>query len=64
MFFFCVHNSLDGDDGPDSSTNTFSVIPSKQLSEYDDFMIKIKVNAISEVWEPVEVFNVLLFLSI
>nr|KAJ0194073.1 hypothetical protein LSAT_V11C800408370 [Lactuca sativa] len=48
------NKSLDGDDGPDSSTNTFSVIPSKQLSEYDDFMIKIKVNAISEVWEPVE----------
>ncbi|CAI9302591.1 unnamed protein product [Lactuca saligna] len=48
------NKSLDGDDGPDSSTNTFSVIPSKQLSEYDDFMIKNKVNAISEVWEPVE----------
>ncbi|CAH1423129.1 unnamed protein product [Lactuca virosa] len=48
------NKSLDGDDVPDSSTNTFSVIPSKQLSEYDDFMIKNKLNAISEVWEPVE----------
>nr|KAJ0190204.1 hypothetical protein LSAT_V11C800413510 [Lactuca sativa] len=51
------NKSLDGDDGPYSSTNTFSVIPSNQHSEYDDFMIKNKLNAISEVWEPVEIFD-------
>ncbi|XP_023755612.1 uncharacterized protein LOC111904067 [Lactuca sativa] len=48
---------LDGDDRPDSSTNTFSVIPSNQLSEYDDFMVKNKLKAIAKVWEPVEECN-------
>ncbi|CAI9279988.1 unnamed protein product [Lactuca saligna] len=48
------NKSLDGDDGPDSSTYTSSAIPSNQLSEYDDFTVKNKLNAITEVWEPGE----------
>ncbi|CAI9295659.1 unnamed protein product [Lactuca saligna] len=46
--------SLDGDDRPDSSTNTSSVIKSNQLSEYDDFIVKNNLKAIAEVLEPVE----------
>nr|KAJ0191988.1 hypothetical protein LSAT_V11C800408920 [Lactuca sativa] len=58
------NKSLYGDDGPYSSTNTFSIIPSNQLFEYDDFMVKNKLNVIAEVWELVKVFDVLLFVSI
>ncbi|CAH1413392.1 unnamed protein product [Lactuca virosa] len=46
---------LDGDDRPDSSSHTFSLIPSNQVSEYDDFVVKNKLKTISEVWEPVEI---------
>nr|KAJ0204427.1 hypothetical protein LSAT_V11C500276410 [Lactuca sativa] len=31
--------SLDGDDSPDSSTNTFTLLKSNKVSEHDDFMI-------------------------
>ncbi|CAH1419076.1 unnamed protein product [Lactuca virosa] len=48
------NKSLDGDDRPDSSTNTFSIIPSNQNSAYDDFMVKNNLKGIAEVWEPVE----------
>ncbi|CAH1414056.1 unnamed protein product [Lactuca virosa] len=48
------NKSLDGDDRPDSSTNTFSIIPSNQISAYDDFMVKNNLKGIAEVWEPVE----------
>ncbi|CAI9265389.1 unnamed protein product [Lactuca saligna] len=42
------NKSLDGDDCPDSSTNTFSIIPSNQISTYDDFMVKNNLKGIAE----------------
>nr|KAJ0223302.1 hypothetical protein LSAT_V11C200070620 [Lactuca sativa] len=48
------NKSLDGDDHPHSSTNTFSLIPSNQTSAYDDFMVQNNLKGIAEVWEPVE----------
>ncbi|CAI9297546.1 unnamed protein product [Lactuca saligna] len=44
--------SLDGDDRPDSSSNTISVIESKQLSELDDFIVITKLKTIAEIFEP------------
>ncbi|CAI9263297.1 unnamed protein product [Lactuca saligna] len=44
--------SLDGDDRPNSSSNTISVIESKQLSELDDFIVKTKLKTIAEIFEP------------
>ncbi|CAH1414731.1 unnamed protein product [Lactuca virosa] len=47
--------SLDVDDRPDSSSNTISVIESKQLSEFDDFIVRTKLKTIAEIFEPLEV---------
>lgn len=52
----CIKNRLDGDNHHDSSLHTFSLIPSNQVSKYDDFMVKNKLKTISEVWEPMEVY--------
>ncbi|XP_023770031.1 uncharacterized protein LOC111918625 [Lactuca sativa] len=49
-----LNKSLDGDDRPHSSTNTFSLVPSNQTFAYDDFMVKNNLKGIVEVWEPVE----------
>ncbi|CAH1441530.1 unnamed protein product [Lactuca virosa] len=51
------NKSLDGDDRPDSSTNTFLIISSNQISAYDDFMVKNNLKGIAEVWERVEKCN-------
>ncbi|CAI9276530.1 unnamed protein product [Lactuca saligna] len=48
--------SLDGDDHPNSSSNTISVIESKQLSELDDFIVKTKLKTIAEIFEPLSIF--------
>ncbi|CAI9300199.1 unnamed protein product [Lactuca saligna] len=49
--------SLDGDDRPDSSTNTFTLMKSNKVSEHDDFMVKFQLKTIVDVSEPVEVGN-------
>ncbi|CAH1430177.1 unnamed protein product [Lactuca virosa] len=46
--------SLDGDDRPDSSTNTFTLMKSNKVSEHDDFMVKFQLKTIADVSEPVE----------
>nr|KAJ0218781.1 hypothetical protein LSAT_V11C300113930 [Lactuca sativa] len=46
--------SLDVDDRPDSTSNTISVIESKQLSEFDDFLVRTKLKTIAEIFEPLE----------
>nr|KAJ0204071.1 hypothetical protein LSAT_V11C500265800 [Lactuca sativa] len=47
---------LDGDDHPNSSSHMFSLIPSNQVYEYYDFMVKNKLKTIFEVWELVELY--------
>ncbi|KAL7612436.1 hypothetical protein Lser_V15G06946 [Lactuca serriola] len=44
----------DGDDRPDSSTNTFTLMKSNKVSEHDDFMVKFQLKTIADVSEPVE----------
>ncbi|KAL7606715.1 hypothetical protein Lser_V15G18924 [Lactuca serriola] len=46
--------SLDGDDSPDSSTNTFTLLKSNKVSEHDDFMVNFQLKTIVDVSEPVE----------
>ncbi|XP_052622610.1 uncharacterized protein LOC111879208 [Lactuca sativa] len=46
--------SLDGDDSPDSSTNTFTLLKSNKVSEHDDFMVNFQLKTIADVSEPVE----------
>ncbi|CAI9288259.1 unnamed protein product [Lactuca saligna] len=46
--------SLDGDDRPDSSTNTLTCIKSNKVSEHDDFMVNFQLKTISEISEPLE----------
>ncbi|CAI9265847.1 unnamed protein product [Lactuca saligna] len=52
---------LDGDDRPDSSTNTFTLMKSNKVSEHDDFMVKFQLKTIVDVLEPVEknTFNIM-----
>ncbi|CAI9287674.1 unnamed protein product [Lactuca saligna] len=45
---------LDGDDRPDSSTNTLTLMKSNKVSEHDDFMVKFQLKTIADVSEPVE----------
>ncbi|CAH1423807.1 unnamed protein product [Lactuca virosa] len=47
--------SLDGDDRPDSSTNTLTRMKSNKVSEHDDFMVNFQLKTISEVSIPLEV---------
>ncbi|CAI9298390.1 unnamed protein product [Lactuca saligna] len=46
--------SLDGDDRPDSSMNTITLMKSNKVSEHDDFMVKFQLKTIADVSEPVE----------
>ncbi|CAH1436243.1 unnamed protein product [Lactuca virosa] len=46
--------SLDGDDRPDSSANTFTLMKSNKVSEHDDFMVKFQLKTIADVSEPVD----------
>ncbi|CAI9301811.1 unnamed protein product [Lactuca saligna] len=48
------NKSLDGDDRPDSSTNTLTCIKSNKVSENDDFMVNFQLKTISEISEPLE----------
>lgn len=50
-----LSNSLDGDDRPDSSMNTITLMKSNKVSEHDDFMVKFQLKTIADVSEPVEV---------
>ncbi|CAH1436371.1 unnamed protein product [Lactuca virosa] len=45
---------LDGNDRPDSSINTFTLMKSNKVSEHDDFMVKFQFKTIVDVSEPVE----------
>nr|KAJ0193496.1 hypothetical protein LSAT_V11C800439910 [Lactuca sativa] len=49
--------SLDGDDSPDSSTNTFTLLKSNKVSEHDDFMVNFQLKTIADVSEPVEIYD-------
>ncbi|XP_023735721.1 uncharacterized protein LOC111883632 [Lactuca sativa] len=55
-----LSSKKDVDDRPDSSSNTISVIESKQLSEFDDFLVRTKLKTIAEIFEPLEVFILIL----
>ncbi|CAH1413268.1 unnamed protein product [Lactuca virosa] len=46
--------SLDGDDRPDSSMNTMTLMMSNKVSEHDDFMVKFQLKTIADVSELVE----------